>query len=138
MINYLLSYIAIVLFVAVYLLDSILLLFNDVQRRKWYKLTSGRSREKAFKTDVIANWLFPSTWNFLFSWKGGYKFGKFGETLSSCLGRKKKEKTLSYTGLFLYLLLYAIDVSSWKKGGHCEASIMTDLEIENFINKKEH
>lgn len=130
--SYILAYIAIILFTIVYLIDGIVILCINVRNRKWYHLTSTRSRSKAFKTDIIANWLFPDTWAILFSWKGGYKFGRFGESLSSCIGRKYQEKTLSWFGLFFYYILYAIDYTNWKKGGHCIASIMTDAQIKNF------
>jgi hypothetical protein len=133
--GYILAYIAIGLFTLVYIIDGFIILLCNVKGRKWYKITSQRSRTKAFKTDVIANWLFPDTWTFLFSWKGGYKFGKFGESLSSCLGKKKIDKTLSWIGLFFYCVLYCCDWTAWGKGGHCFVSIMSEEEIKDFINK---
>ena len=132
--SYILAYIAIILFTIVYILDGFIILLFKVKDRKWYKLTSKKSRSKAFKTDVIANWLFPDTWAFLFSCKIGYKFGRFGESLSSCIGRKYQDNSLSYFGLFFYWLLYLIDFTAWGKGGHCITSIMSDEEINNFTN----
>lgn len=134
MLESMLSIIALALFVIIYILDNVTLLFINVKNRKWYKVISKRKFNKAFKVDVFANFLFPDFWNLIFS-KGGYKFGRFGETLSSCLGRKKLEETLSWTGLVIYFILFAIDLSQWKNKGHCIASIMTDHKIQDFINK---
>ncbi|WP_295093810.1 hypothetical protein [uncultured Flavobacterium sp.] len=134
MLESILSIIALILFVVIYVLDDVTVLFINVKNRKWYKITSKRKFNKAFKVDVFANFLFPDFWNLIFS-KGGYKFGRFGETLSSCLGRKKMEKSLSKAGLLIYYILFAIDLSKWKNNGHCIASIMTNEEIQNFINK---
>jgi hypothetical protein len=56
--------------------------------------------------------------------------------LSSCFGKKKLENTLSWIGLFWYYLLYTLDYNTWKKGGHCVASIMSDEEINNFKDRQ--
>lgn len=133
--GFILSIIALILFVVVYILDEITVLFTNVKNRKWFKVTSERKFSKAFKIDVFANYLFPDFWNLVFS-KGGYRFGIFGETLSSALGRKKIEKSLSYVGLLIYYILYTVDVSQWKNNGHCIASIMSESEIENFLKRE--
>lgn len=132
--GFILSYIALILFVAVYILDEFTCLFIDVRKRKWFYLTSKRKYSKAFKVDVFANFLFPDFWNLIFS-KGGYEFGIFGETLSSCIGRKQVDKTLSKFGLCFYYLLYAIDFTKWKQGGHCNWAIMSEEQINNFLKK---
>lgn len=131
--GFILSYIAIILFTIVYLLDSVIIMIFNVANIKWFKGVSKLKYTKAFAIDVFANYLFPTTWTFLFSWKGGYKFGRFGETLSSVLGRKKIEKSLSWFGLVVYYILYAIDVPRWKLGGHCYWAIMHDYQIINYI-----
>lgn len=133
--GYILAYVAILLFTIVYLLDSVVILLYQVKGRKWYLHTSSKSRSKAFKTDIIANWLFPDTWSFLFSKKGGYRFGRFGESLSSCLGRKFEEHTLSLMGYAFYYILYFLDYTAWKTGGHCFISIMSDEQINKFIEE---
>lgn len=133
--GFFLSIIALFLFTIVYILDEITVLFTNIKKRKWFKTTSKRKFSKAFKVDVFANYLFPDFWNIVLS-KGGYRFGNFGENLSSVLGRKKIEKSLSYVGLLIYYILYAVDVSTWKKNGHCIASIMTESEIENFLKRE--
>jgi hypothetical protein len=134
--GFILSYIAIVLFVIIYLLDEIIVMVINVRERKWFKTVSKRKYTKAFAIDVFANFLFPTTWTFLLSKKSGYKFGKLGETLSSVLGRKKIENSLNFFGKIIYYTLYAVDFSAWKKGGHCFASIMTENQINEFLNKQ--
>ncbi|GIZ09969.1 hypothetical protein [Flavobacterium sp. UMI-01] len=132
--GFLLSIIALILFVFVYILDEITVLVIDVKNRKWFKITAERKFKKAFKVDVFANNLFPSFWNAALS-KGGYQFGRFGETLSSVFGKKRLEKSLSWLGWLVSILIDAIDFTKWNKGGHCIASIMTDEAIESFIVK---
>lgn len=132
--GFILSVVALVLFVIVYILDEVTSLFINIRNRKWFKVTSKRKFTKAFKIDVFANYLFPDFWELIFS-SGGYAFGRFGETLSSCLGKKKLEKTLSWAGLMLYYILFAVDFSQWKNKGHCIASIMSDNEIADFLKK---
>jgi hypothetical protein len=133
--GFLLSYIALILFTFIYLLDEVIIMIFEVRDRKWWKLVSKKKYGKAFKVDVFANELFPTTWKVFLSWNGGYKFGRKGETLSSCFGKKKLEKTLSWIGLFWYYLLYILDYTTWRKGGHCIASIMSDEEINNFKDR---
>jgi hypothetical protein len=132
--GFLLSYIAIILFVIVYLLDEIILMVVNVKNRKWFKTVSERKYSKAFAIDVFGNYLFPATWNVIFS-NGGYSFGRFGESLSSALGRKFEEESLSIVGLFMYGVLYIVDYTAWGIGGHCFVSIMSDETIDNFIDK---
>lgn len=130
--GFLLSIIALILFVFVYILDEITMLVIDVRNKKWFKTTAKRKFNKAFKVDVFANFLFPSFWNAAFS-KGGYRFGVFGETLSSCFGKKRLEKSLSWFGLVVSWTIDCIDFTTWRKGGHCIASVMTEEQIESFL-----
>ena len=126
--------IALLLFMLSYLIHGFVMLFVDVYKRKWLKVTLQRKFSKSLKTDVLGNFLFADLWKVIFS-KGGYEFGRFGETLSSCLGRKFQEKTLTWFGLFWYYILYAVDFSKWKKQGHCIASIQSEEQINNFLIK---
>lgn len=130
--GFVLSIIALLLFVFVYVLDEITVLVIDVKNRKWFKTTAERKFKKAFKVDVFANNLFPTFWNSCLS-KGGYQFGRFGETLSSVFGKKRAEKSLNWLGWTVSILIDAIDFTKWKQGGHCAASIMTDEAIESFL-----
>jgi hypothetical protein len=49
------------------------------------------------------------------------------------LGTKFIEGSLNRHGQFWYYFLYAIDISKWKKKGHCIASIQSEEEINNFL-----
>jgi hypothetical protein len=131
--GFLLSVIALILFVVLYLVEDIVMLFVKVKNRKWYKLSEQRKFIKARKTDVLGNFLFGDLFNAILS-KGGYKFGRFGETLSSVFGKKRKEKSLNWLGFIISKIIDCIDFTKWKKGGHCQWSIMTDKEIEVFLN----
>ena len=133
--GFILSYISLILFVIVYLLDEIVMLFVGVKGRKWYQLSAQRKYTKAFTVDVFGNYLFGDFWNFIWS-KGGYKFGIFGETLSSCLGRKKSENTLNWFGMIFYYVLYVVDFSKWKYGGHCFNAIMSEVEIKELLKRR--
>lgn len=133
--GFVLSPIAIILMAFLSLFHDVWMMIYDVYKRHWLQVVSEREFKKAKRIDILANWLFGDLLNFCFSSRNetGYKFGVFGETISSCLGVKKLEKTLNWAGLFLYWFLYIIDISAYKKGGHCFYAIQTQEEIEEFI-----
>jgi len=127
--------IALFLLILVYILHFIFSMFFDIKHKKWFKLYSSRMYKKAKLIDIFSNYIFPDLWNWMYSIKGNnYKFGKLGETLSSVLGKKKLEKSLSLTGLLFYSILYIIDFDSWKLCGHCIRWIMTEEQINNIKN----
>jgi len=132
--GFILSIIALPLFLLIYIMDEITIMFINVKNRKWFKVTSERKFKKSFKLDVLANWLFPGFLNAVFS-KGGYQFGKFGETLSSVFGKKRAENSLGWFGYSISILIDCVDFSKWRKGGHCFNAIMADEEIEGFLAK---
>ena len=132
--GFILAFLALFLFVLVYLIEGIVILFIGVENRKWYKVTSHRKFMKAFKVDVFGNYLFADFWNAALS-KNGYQFGVFGETLSSCFGKKRLEKSLNWFGWCISVAIDAVDFTKWFKGGHCKASIMNDQEIADFLNR---
>ena len=87
--------------------------------KEWVKY----NYDSAFNLDVYGQYNLRSLWNVIFS-KGGYAFGtNVFETISSVLGWKKQEESLSVFGLIWYYILYAIDISKWFSGGHCYCSI---------------
>lgn len=117
----------------VFIIETIFSLFFETKKRKWFSLISTRLYKKAKLIDIFGNYLFPEFWNFMFSKKGdNYKFGRLGETISSVLGKKHLENSLTFSGLILYYLLFAIDWTTWKKGGHCFYYIMSEEQIKNF------
>jgi hypothetical protein len=123
--------IALILFFIVFILESIFSFFFETKNRKWFKIVSQRMYRKAKLVDMFGNYLFPEFWTWLFS-KGGYSYGRFGETISSVTGKKFLENSLSISGLILYYILYIIDFDSWKYGGHCIRWIQTEEQIKNF------
>lgn len=128
-----LAIISLLLFVVVFTLDLVFSLFFEVRNRKWYELVSERMYRKAKLVDIFGNYMFPDFWSFLFSKRNkGYRFGRLGETISSCIGKKSSDGSLSIVGWVLYYILYAVDIPSWKYKGHCRRYIMTDLEIESL------
>jgi len=76
--------------------------------------------------DRFGNHNYKTALNFWLS-KGGYEFGNINETISSVFGKKSKEKTLNCFGWFFYYLLYVLDYSAWKKGGHCVYAINNNI-----------
>ena len=128
--------IALILFVLVFLVETVFSLFFETKNRKWFQLISKRMYEKAKLIDIFGNYLFPEFWTWMFSKKGvGYKFGILGETISSVLGKKKLDGSLSIIGYLMYYILFAIDIQSWKHKGHCIRYIMSENEINKFKNE---
>lgn len=130
-----LSILALIIFVILHVIDSFVVLFKGIRKRKWYKLIKVRYYRKAYNIDVFGNYQFKDTWNLLLS-KNGYEFGKFGETISSVLGKKQIEKSLTKTGWALLFIINIIDFPNLKNGGHCKVSIQNEEQIKKFIKNK--
>lgn len=132
--GFLLSFISLVLFVIIFIIEDLVMLFIKVKNRKWFKLSEQRKFVKARRTDILGNFLFADLFNAILS-KGGYQFGRLGETLSSVFGKKRKEKSLNWFGYGISIIIDFVDFTKWKKGGHCQWSIMSNKEIEFFLSK---
>ena len=78
---------------------------------------SGYFKSTAINIDKFANREFRSMWNKVLIKKNGYQFGNQNETLSSALGKNKRDKTLTKAGLLLCYILDSIDEN------HCIKSI---------------
>ena len=130
--GFILSFIALILLAIVHIVDFLLDSTIGVAKRKWFKVVSKRHFRTAFVVDVFANYTYQSTWNLLFS-TGGYEFGRLGETLSSCFGKKRKENSLTMFGIAIRFIIDVVDFTKWFKGGHCVASIMNDKQINNTL-----
>lgn len=65
--------------------------------------------EEAFEIDVFANRSFRTLWNLTLRTKEGYEFGREGETISSALGKNKRDETLSIAGKILDFILDLFD-----------------------------
>jgi hypothetical protein len=124
--------IALLLFTFIGVIQSILTPFKYLYRRAFFRKWHNTSFSFAYDVDVVGNYLFRDTWNLLFCKKGVNEFGRFGETISSVLGRIRKQGG-SHFGLIFGYFLDVIWITDWLKGGHCRASIMTSTEIK--INK---
>lgn len=74
-------------------------------------------RDTAVSIDIFANREFRATWNKVLIFDNGYKFGKQGETISSCLGKNQVKGTLTNTGMCLVWILCLIEEN------HCIKSI---------------
>ncbi len=142
--GFLLAPIALFLFALVGTVHSVVTLLTNISRRAFFKTTSQVKFQLAFDIDVFGNYLFRETWKFLFVKKNLHKvylsyavctpktFGVFGETISSALGRGRRDGWLSFFGWLFSWLLDIIWFTDWFKGGHCKASIMTDQRIHEI------
>lgn len=101
-----------ILFLIAYILFLPMTFINFFTVRK-----KGYFRSTAVNIDIFANREFRATWNKHLITFGGYKFGKPGETISSALGKNKKQETLSKKGKLLCRILDLIDKD------HCIKSI---------------
>jgi hypothetical protein len=132
--GYILATLALILFIIVYMLDGLIMLFVQIKNRKWFKTVNDRKFKKAVIIDVFGNYLFKDFWNLTLSKSGdNYKFGILGETISSCLGKKRIEGSLTMVGYGISKVLDFIDFTTWKEGGHSKASIMSEEQIQNFF-----
>ena len=104
------------------IINWLTVLYVYAKKRQFMKVVNGYFYSGAYDRDCFANHNYRTGLNFWLS-TGGYEFGNKKETMSSVIGKKSIEKTLNICGWFWYYLLYAIDYSNWKKGGHCVASI---------------
>lgn len=131
---YLLSILAMFLFLLLFVVNFFFSMIYNVKDRKWFNLTQDRNKRKAVLIDVFGNYVFADFWNYAFS-KNGYRFGVLGETLSSAFGKKRLEKSLTIFGLIVSYVIDMIDFTKWSKNGHCIASIMTDEQIDKMFEK---
>ena len=129
--GFLLAPIALFLFALVGSIHSIVTLLIAIPRRAFFKTTSKLKFQLAFDIDVFGNYLFRDTWNVIFAWETKL-FGVFGETISSALGRGRRDGGLSWVGYAFSIFLDVIWVTDWLKGGHCKASIMSEYRIEEI------
>ena len=65
--------------------------------------------EEAFEIDMFANRSFRTLWNLTLRTKEGYEFGREGETISSAMGKNKRDGTLSKIGWVLDFILDLFD-----------------------------
>lgn len=135
-----LGILAICILSLVHIIDNFIMLFTGVKGRKWYQLIDEKAFDKAFNIDVFGNYQYRELWNVILIKSDGYKFGVWGETMSSAFGKNIQLKELNWFGWSIACLIDLVDFSKWKsgfkgKGFHCVRAIQTDEEILNFIKK---
>lgn len=93
------------LFLIAYILLLPLTIFNYIVVRG----KKGYFKSTAINIDRFANREFRATWNKFLRTPEGYKFGNPAETISSALGKNKRDNTLSKWGKRLDWLLDKLD-----------------------------
>ncbi len=83
--------------------------FNLIEVGRGRKTMSNSFRSAALAIDILGNVLCADMLNAFFIKKGGYHFGKQGETISSALGKNQLRGTLTGTGQLIVDILDAID-----------------------------
>ena len=106
----LLFILAYLLFLPLSLLNWLLLVFKGKAK--------GYFRSSAISIDCFAGREFRTLFNAVLIRKQGYRFGDIRETVSSVLGKNKRDNTLSGAGKALAWLLDQLDKN------HCENSIL--------------
>jgi hypothetical protein len=114
----LLYFIALLLYIPLTVINAILVLFK--YGWKW-KTINAFFYETAIDIDRFANRNFRTLWNETLRKEGGYKFGDERETVSSALGKNKRDNTLTKTGKILCAFLDYLDEN------HCIKSIKYEL-----------
>ncbi|MCY1502642.1 hypothetical protein D9M68_367430 [compost metagenome] len=108
------------LFLPLSLVNFICVVFTARDHAKGYFINS------ALNLDILANREFRTFWNLTLRKSNGYKFGLTGETISSALGKNKRDGTLSSVGgKILAFIVDALDKN------HCIKSITDRLKWPN-------
>jgi len=104
--------VAILLSIILFPIGFILKMFYPKRREYLFRI--------AVSIDQLANVVCAKLFNIILITNIGYKFGKEDETISSVLGKNKKQGTLRFLGKLLDLILDQIDKD------HSVKSIETD------------
>ena len=109
----LLYFVAIILYVPLTIINTILVL----SKYGWkFKTIDNYFYQTAVDIDRFANRNFRTLWNETLQ-RNGYQFGDERETVSSALGKNKRDNTLTQTGKILCFILDRLDEN------HCIKSI---------------
>ena len=106
-----------ILFLVAWLLILPLTILNLFSVYRKYGNVKGYFRSTALSIDIWANREFRTLWNDKLRIDSGYEFGKENETISSALGKNKRDNTLTNCGKILIAILDFFDEN------HCENSI---------------
>ena len=109
----LLYFVAIILYLPLTVINTILVL----NKYGWkFKTIDDYFYQTAVDIDKFANRNFRTLWNETLQ-KNGYQFGDERETVSSALGKNKRDNTLTKTGMIVCNILDRLDEN------HCIKSI---------------
>lgn len=106
--------------------NAILVAYKYRKQNSFISKFNEYNMKDALTTDISLHYEYRSLWNAVLS-RGGYSFGNQKETLSSALGKKQVERTLTIVGWIIIIILFIIDYKNWFRGGHCIASINNNL-----------
>jgi glycopeptide antibiotics resistance protein len=110
--------VAVVLFIPLTFINFFVVLWN--YGLKWSTI-NGFFYETAVDIDRFANRNFRTLWNVTLRLPHGYKFGNINETVSSALGKNKRDNTLTKAGRVLCAILDFLDKN------HCIKSINNNV-----------
>lgn len=124
--NYLLNFVAQALLLLVYPINLCAEIFIAIRVhlgmgklvKKAAEETSSNFYSNGLALDIFGNEHYETLWNLTFRKKGGYPFGKKGETLSVAMAKNHKRKKLSWFAYIFWVLIIIFDVTTWGKGGH--------------------
>jgi hypothetical protein len=98
-----------------------------------FKYVNGAFFNGAHALDVFANEAYGTFFNDWFILKGGYHFGRKGETLSSAIGKNWVLGKLTFLGTGMAGAINLIDRGTANKGGHCWVYIEGERSKYNLI-----
>jgi hypothetical protein len=101
---------------------------NAVRWKGKWRYIKDTAFEMALANDVYGGMAYQNVLNAWFIKKGGYHYGKKGETISSATGKGWVLRLLAFLGMCLCGALNFIDVATRKHGGHCFVFIERDGE----------
>ena len=108
-----LFFVAIILFIPLSIINFFCVIWK--YKLKWSTI-NGFFKQTAIDIDIFGNRNFRTLLNLTLQ-KNGYEFGNISETISSALGKNKRDKTLTKAGLVLCFILDSLDKN------HCIKSI---------------
>lgn len=105
----LLFFVATLLYIPLSVINMAVVLYKNSRVRGFFRVIDRYLYEEAYAIDVFANRSFRTLWNTVLKKRGGYSFGKSGETISSALGKNKRDGTLSIVGKLIDWVLNIFD-----------------------------
>lgn len=118
--GFILAFASLVLSAILFPLGLLLTFFINLYKRQWrfsFSRLDGQFLSIATSVDASGNVVCKDLFNLVLIKKGGYKFGKRKETVSSVLGKNQRDGTLTGLGIWVSNNLDKID------SDHCLKSI---------------